>query len=205
MTMSVRLPLFLAGALALCPLLAAAPALAQQEAAKPAARPKPAAKPKPAAAKPDAKSGVPGGAKLVASFGDWGAYTAQNGRSKMCYALSEPKTRSPATIKDTKAYLFVSFRPAEQVRNELAVVLNFKTKDKGPGSLAIGNVSYDLITMGENAWIKTPTDEASAIGTMTRGGTLVLQATSARGNKTTDRYSLTGFSQALDQAKRDCP
>ena len=33
------------------------------------------------------------------------------------------------------------------------------------------------------------------------GGRLAL---SARGNKTTDRYSLTGFTQALEQARRDC-
>lgn len=189
MTMTARLAALLTASLTLLPLLTV-PALAQGR--KPAA-------------KSDAKSGVPGGAKLVASFGDWGAYTAQNGRSKMCYALSEPKSRSPASIKDTKAYLFVSFRPAERIRNELAVVLNFKTKDKGPGSLVIGDTTYELITMGENAWVKAANDEAAAIGSMSKGSTLTLQATSARGNKTTDRYSLTGFTQALEQAKRDCP
>lgn len=194
--MSARLSLLAAGALALLPVLASVPAHALAGAKKAAAK---------AAPKSDPKSGVPGGAKLVASFGDWGAYTAQNGRSKMCYALSEPKSRSPASLKDTKAYLFVSFRPAEKVRNELAAVLNFKTKDKGPGSLVIGGTSFDLITMGENAWIKVPSDEANVIGAMSKGSTLTLQAISARGNKTADRYSLSGFAQALDQAKRDCP
>ena len=156
-------------------------------------------------AAPKQDSPVPGGAKLVQSFGDWGAYTAQSGRSKMCYALSEPKSRSPANLKDTKAYLFVSFRPAEKVRNELAAVLNFKTREKGAGSLVIGSTSFDLITMGQNAWIKTASDESAVIGAMAKGGTLTLQALSAKGNKTADRYSLNGFSQALEQAKRDCP
>ena len=193
MAMFARPSLLVAGALALLPSLVALPALAQSAGAKKTA------------AKPEAKPGLPGGAQLVASFGDWGAYTAQNGRSKMCYALSEPKSRSPANLKDTKGYLYGSFRPADRVRNELAAVQNFKTKDKGPGTLVIGDVKYDLITMGENAWIKTATDEAAAIGTMTKGGSLTVQAISARGNKTADRYSLTGFSQALEQAKRDCP
>jgi invasion protein IalB len=188
--MSARIPLFLAAVLALAPAFSV-PAFAQQGAKK-------------TAAKSDAKSGVPGGATLVKSFGDWGAYTAQTGRSKMCYALSEPKSRTPASIKDTKAYLFVSFRPTERVSNELATVLNFKTKEKGPGSLVVGEASYDLITMGENAWIKTPSDEMAAINAMMKGSSLTLQAVSARGNKTSDRYSLMGFSQALDQAKRDC-
>lgn len=147
----------------------------------------------------------PAGATLVASFGDWGAYTANTGKSKICYALSEPKTRSPATLKDKKAYLFVSFRPAEKVRNEVAAVLNFTTKDGGPASLAIGSTNFDLVTKGENAWVKNASDEASAIDTMAKGGSMTLTATSARGSKTTDKYSLAGFPQALDQAKRDCP
>ncbi len=187
MDMSVRVSLLTAAALALP--LAAAPALA--------AGPK-------KTANAEAKSSMPGGAKLVASFGDWGAYTAQNGRSKLCYALSEPKSRSPANLKDTKAYLFVSFRPGEKVRNEIAAVLNFKTKNNGPGSLVIGGTHYDLITVGENAWIKTPSEEAAVIGSMSKGSTLTLQALSARGNKTADRYSLNGFAQALEQARRDC-
>lgn len=184
--MSARLSLLAAGALVLLPLISAVPVEARKTTAK-------------------QDSAMPGGAKLVQSFGDWGAYTAQAGRSKMCYALSEPKSRSPANLKDTKAYLFISFRPAEKIRNELAVVLNFKTKEKGPGSLVIGNTNYDLITMGQNAWIKTASDESAVIGAMAKGSTLTLQALSAKGNKTADRYSLNGFAQALEQAKRDCP
>lgn len=155
--------------------------------------------------KPAARDEKPGGATLVATFGDWGAYTAQNGRAKICYALSEPKSRAPASLKDTKAYLFVSFRPADKVQNEVAAVLNFETKEGGPATLAVGQASYDLVTKGKNAWVKNAADEASAIGTMAKGSTMTVQAVSARGNKTTDRYSLAGFQQALDRAKRDCP
>ncbi len=173
--------------------------------------PRPAKKTEPRPAKPTAKkpasggSGPPSGATLAGTFGDWSAYTATTGRSKICFAQSEPQSRSPATLKDTKAYLFVSFRPADNVRNEVAAVLNFKTKENGPASLAMGPTTYDLVTKGENAWVKAPSDEALAIGTMSKGGTMTIQATSAKGNKTTDRYSLAGFTQALERAKRDCP
>lgn len=156
------------------------------------------------AAKPASSSEKPGGATLVETYGDWGAYTAKSGRSKICYALSEPKARTPATLKETKAYLFVSFRPADKVSNEVAAVLNFKTKEGGPASLVIGSTTYDMVTKGENAWVKTASDETLAIGTMSKGGNMVLNATSARGSKTSDRYSLSGFAQALERAKRDC-
>jgi hypothetical protein len=191
----------------LCAALAAGPAFAQ-DAAAPAGR-KPAAA-KPAAAKPAAKAapaGAPGGAQatLVATFNDWSAYTAQAGKAKICYALAQPKSRNPANLKDTPAYLFVSFRPAENVRNEVAAVLGFATKDGAASDVAIGSTKYDLVTKGANAWVKTPAEEPQVIATMSKGSAIVLSATSARGNKTSDRYSLAGFPQALERAKKECP
>jgi hypothetical protein len=196
---------------ALCVALAvASPAFAQQDAATaPTSRKPAAAKPaKPAAkAAKAAPSGAPGGAQatLVATFNDWSAYTAQAGKAKICYALAQPKSRSPANLKDTPAYLFVSFRPAENVRNEVAAVLGFPTKDGGASDVAIGSTKYDLVTKGANAWVKTPAEEPQVIATMSKGSAMMVSATSARGNKTTDRYSLAGFAQALERAKKECP
>jgi invasion protein IalB len=180
---------------ALCLALAAhVPALAQQSTQR-------------GGQKPAAPATAPGGgqATLVATFNDWSAYTAQTGRSKICYALSQPKSRTPANLKDTPAYLFISFRPAENVRNEVATVLGFATKEGGAAEAAIGSTSYPLVTKGSNAWMKNPADEAQAIATMSKGQAIVVSATSARGNKTSDRYSLNGFSQALERAKKECP
>ena len=159
------------------------------------------------AAPATAPAGAPGGsgATLVATFTDWSAYTAQTGRAKICYALTQPKQRTPANLKDTPAYLFVSFRPADKVSNEVAAVLNFDTKDGGPAALAIGSTTYDLVTKGKNAWVKNPAEEAPVIATMSKGQTMTVSATSAKGNKTSDRYSLGGFAQALERAKKECP
>lgn len=162
------------------------------------------------ARKPEAKgrkadAGKPGGATLVETFADWGAYTAKSGPGRICYALSEPKARSVANLRETKAYLFVSFRPAEKVQNEIASVLNFKTKADGAATLAVGSASFGLVTVGENAWIASAAEEGTAIGAMSKGGTATVQTVSAKGTKNSDRYSLNGFAQALERARRDCP
>jgi hypothetical protein len=157
-----------------------------------------------AAAKPAQAATGPGGASLVASFGDWGVYTAQTGRSKICYALSQPQDRLPKNLNRDPAYLFVSFRPAENVKNEVALVLGFAAKESGSAEAAIGSTSYALLTKATNAWLKNPAEEAQAIATMARGQSVVVKAQSARGNSLTDRYSLNGFSKALEQARREC-
>jgi invasion associated locus B (IalB) protein len=186
---------------------------AQQRPATTQARPAAATQAPPAAqTRPGAAAQRPGGgqpaaaaqAALLDSFGDWGAYAAGQGRSKICYALSTPKDRLPKELKRDPAYVFVSFRPAENVRNEVAVVMGFPTKDGGAAEAAVGPTRYMLVTKGSNAWIRNPAEEGQVIATMSRGQTLTIKATSGRGNEVTDRYSLTGFSQALDRARREC-
>jgi hypothetical protein len=156
------------------------------------------------AARPAQAATGPGGASLLTSYGDWGVYTAQTGRSKICYALSQPKDRLPKNLTRDPAYLFVSFRPAENVKNEVALVLGFAAKENGPAEAAIGNASYALITKATNAWLKNPAEEGQAIATMARSGTVTVKMQSARGSSLTDRYSLTGFGKALEHARKEC-
>ncbi|HZH09244.1 MAG TPA: hypothetical protein VEZ24_02610 [Microvirga sp.] len=156
------------------------------------------------AAKPTQAATGPGGASLVTSYGDWGVYTAQTGRSKICYALSQPQDRLPKNVNRDPAYLFVSFRPAENVKNEIAVVLGFAAKENAPAEAAMGSASYALIAKASNAWLKNPAEESQAIATMARSGTLTVKMQSAKGSNLTDRYSLNGFGKALEHARKEC-
>jgi len=146
------------------------------------------------------KSGKP---VLVESFGDWGAYLAQ-GKTKTCYALAMPKERLPAKLKRDPAYIFISHRPAENVHNEVSIIMGFAMKDGSNASAEIGNTSFDLVVKGTNAWVKNPAQETPFIETMKKGSKLVIRAPSIKGNVTTDVYSLKGLSQALDRIQKDC-
>jgi hypothetical protein len=157
------------------------------------------------AAKPAAAPATgPGGTSLLASYDDWSVYTAQTGRSKICYALTQPKDRLPKNLNRDPAYLFVSFRPAENVQNEVALVLGFPAKENGPAEAAVGSTSYALLTKDDNAWLKNPAEEDQAITTMMKGSTMLVKTQSARGNSLTDRYSLSGFTKALQRARQEC-
>jgi hypothetical protein len=192
----------------------AKPAAASKPAAKPAAAAKPSTA-KPAAAAAGAAAATAGtaataaakpspGGSLLTSYGDWEVYMAQTGRSKVCYALSRPQDRLPKNVNRDPAYLFVSFRPAENVKNEVALVLGFSAKENGPAEAAVGNASYALLTKSANAWLKNPAEEGQAIATMARSGTVTVKTQSARGSSLTDRYSLNGFSKALEHARKEC-
>lgn len=168
-------------------------------AAKAAAKGTPGAKPV-----PGAPPGAPQPMQL-ASFGDWGAYASDTAKGKVCYALSQPKERLPAGLNRDPGYLFISTRPSEGVRNEVSVVTGFPTKDGADAEAAIGNTKFTLITKGNSAWMKNAAEDPNLVEAMKKGASLVLKTTSKKGNQNTDRYSLSGFAQALDRVRKDCP
>jgi hypothetical protein len=154
----------------------------------------------------DTKSDEAGKPVQVGSFGDWGAFMAQQGgKKKTCYALAQPKERMPATLKRDPAYIFISSRPAENVHNEISIIMGFSMKDNGEAQADIGGTHFQLIAKGTNAWIKNPAEETQFIETMKKGSKLVIKAASTKGNTTTDSYSLAGLSQALERVQKECP
>ena len=141
----------------------------------------------------------------LGSYGEWGAYAAQNGRSRTCYALAQPKERTPkAKLKDASAYIFISTRPAENIHNEVAINLGYPTKDGSAAITDIDGDSYELITKGTNAWVKDQSREREFVGAMRGGAKLVVKAASSKGTSTTDSYSLKGLSDALARAVQEC-
>jgi hypothetical protein len=68
----------------------------------------------------------------------------------------------------------------------------------------IGNVSFELVAKGPNLWIKNAAEEARALDAMRKGARIVVKAMSLRGNLTTDSYSLSGLTQALERVQKEC-
>ena len=161
------------------------------------------AKPKPAAAAASANAGQ-GQAMLLETAGKWQAFSSQQGRSKVCYALSKAETRSPANLKDVEGLLFISNRPAEGVRNEISFVMNFDVKEGVEHQAVIGNDRFALVAKGQNMWLKNPAEETRMLDAMRRGSGLEIKATSKRGNPTADKYSLAGISQIVKRAEDAC-
>lgn len=153
----------------------------------------------------EAKSG--GGAQtlLIGTFGDWKALMSGKDKGKVCYALSQPKERLPAKLQRDPGYLFVSNRTSDGAKGEFAVRLGFAGSTTKEGSLAIGSGSFALVANGESAFLKNPAQEAQVIDLMKRAAGISIKVASARGNETTDKYSMNGFAKALEAAARECP
>jgi len=193
-------------------------AFAQQQAptAKPPATPPGAAKPaapKPAAApKPPAAPAVPGPAAgtaqptLLGQYGDWGAYTASPAGKKVCFALAKPanSTTLPPNRPRDPAYMFVSTRPAEKVKDEVSVIFGYGLKPNSDANIEVAGGNYAMYTQADGAWVKNAAEEPKLVETMRKGQDLMVKGTSAKGTVSTDVYSLKGLSLALDKVGQEC-
>lgn len=163
---------------------------------------------KPDSRKPEPKAEEAKGAgkpEQVGTYGEWGAFVAQAGKDKTCYALARPKDRAPGGLNRDPAYVFISTRPAEKVREEVSIIMGFPLKEDGGSKAEIGGTSFDLVAKGTNAWIKNQAEEAKFVEALKKGSKLVVRAPSARGRVTTDTYALSGVGQALEKAQKECP
>jgi invasion protein IalB len=212
----IALPLVLAAAMivpaAAQPAQPAAATPPKRPAAKPKPKPRPeAARPaapaRPAAARPAAPSAV-GGPKptLLGQYGEWGAYAADPGGKKVCFAIAKPTSAetNPPNRPRNPIYMFVSTRPADKVTNELSIVAGYPLKAGSEASIEVGSTSYALYTQQDGAWIKNATEEAQLIDAMRQGQTAVVKGMSTKGTQSTDTYSLKGLTQALERTAQDC-
>ena len=100
--------------------------------------------------------------------------------------------------------MFISSRPGEGVKNEVAINLGYATKDNSNASADVDGDSFEFVTKGTNAWVKNPAKEKEFVETMKSGSKLIVKAASNKGTSTTDSYSLKGLSEALAKVQQEC-
>jgi hypothetical protein len=143
---------------------------------------------------------------LLGQYGDWGAYTATPSGNKVCFALAKPKTTKtePAGRPRDPSYIFVSTRPAENVKNEVSVIIGYPFKTSSDATAEVGTTKFAMYTQNDGAWIKNVAEEARMVDAMRKGADLTVKGTSGRGTTSTDQYSLKGLAQALDKIEQEC-
>jgi len=142
--------------------------------------------------------------KSIGKFKDWESFTMIENENKVCFAQSIPLVRAPKKLKRDPSRLFVSFRPSENIKNEISVTGGYEYKIKDPVIAKSGKKEYDLFSKGKFAWVVDNEDEAKLIRTMKKASRLMIVGNTNKNNQTTDHYSMMGFTKAYNAAKKNC-
>src|SRR6202022_4076422 len=108
---------------------------------------------------------------LLGTFGDWGAYLGNSGGRKVCFALAKPASSqtNPANRPRDPAYMFISTRPAENVHNEVSIIIGYGFKPSTDATVEIGSAKFSMYTQNDGAWIKNAAEEARMVDAMRKG------------------------------------
>lgn len=144
----------------------------------------------------------------VSSHNDWKAYVSQEANGKVCFVVSAPQDQSPKNVNRGDIFFVVTNWGNGHWQPSVEIGYPFKPSSKA--TVQIGSDKFDLFTDNDKAtgnggaWIREAADETRLVRAMKRGSSMIVKGTSKRGTLTTDRYSLSGITAALDAAEKAC-
>ena len=142
--------------------------------------------------------------KSLGKYKDWESFRLKEGGAKTCFARSIPVLKAPKGFKRNPSRLFVSFRPKDNVKNEVSVTAGYIFDNKSLVTAKSGKNKFDLFSQGDFAWAGDVEDEKKIIKLMRSASRIMIIGKTINGKKTTDHYSLMGFTKAYNTAKKSC-
>ena len=141
--------------------------------------------------------------RSTGKYKNWESFTAQTDKGKICFAQTVPTKRAPASIKREKSKLFVTFRPSENIKDEVSMTSGHDYKSSTV-TASSGKKRYSFFSQKNFAWLLDDQEERAFIKTMKRATNVIVKARTTKGAETTDHYSMMGFTKAYNTAKKTC-
>lgn len=164
------------------------------------------AAPAKAAANPSAAS-LPA-PKELGKFDAWTAVELAQPSNKICYMFARPASSDPKGLKRGDVMLTVTHRPAVKRRDEVSFQAGYEYKKGENVAVDIDGKKFQFFTRPDvdpdAAWAQDPAADKAIVTAMKDGKNLKVQGASARNTKTTDVFSLSGFSKAYAEIGKAC-
>ena len=142
--------------------------------------------------------------KKIGKFKDWEVIQIKDGAGKVCFAQSKPVLQSPKK-SDREARLFVSFRPEDKISDEVSITSGYDFNVQNAILATSGKSKFEFdLPQNKFAWISSGKTEQKIIKRMKKASRLMITAYKQSGTRTTDDYSLMGFTKAYNAAKKSC-
>ena len=132
----------------------------------------------------------------LVGFKDWDAVAYIDGERSGCYIVSKPKSEKGKYTKRGDVYVLVSVSP-KITAGIVSFHAGYPFREGSEVNVDIDGKTYTLVTNNETAWAYEGEDRLF-IEKMQNGKKMIVVGFSKRGTKTTDTYSLFGFTQAYE-------
>ena len=141
--------------------------------------------------------------KSTGKYKNWESFSLTTDKGKICFAQTIPTKRAPSSIQRGQSKLFVTFRPSEDIKDEVSITSGHDYKTSSV-TAASGKKRYSFFSQKNFAWLLDDQEEKNFIKLMKRATNLIIKARTTKGAETTDHYSMMGFTKAYNTAKKTC-
>ena len=142
--------------------------------------------------------------KSIGKFKDWETFTVTENDNKICFAQSIPILRAPKKFERNPSRLFISFRPTEDIKDEVSATSGYTFQKEKIVKAKTGKKTYDFFSREDFAWILDTEEEQRFIKAMKKASRVMIVGRTEKGKQTIDHYSLMGFTKAYNTAKKNC-
>ena len=141
--------------------------------------------------------------RSTGKYKNWESFIAETDKGKICFAQTVPTKRAPAAVKRDKSKLFVTFRPSEEIKDEVSLTSGHDYKISSV-TASSGKRRYSFFSQKDFAWLLDDQEEKKFIQLMKKATDIIVKARTIKGAETTDHYSMMGFTKAYNTAKKTC-
>lgn len=137
-------------------------------------------------------------AQNIGQHNAWATYAYQGDEGRVCYVLTVPTEKQPASLNHGDVYFFVSQKPGASPTYQPQFRASYDFQNNSRVRVTVGDQTYNMFTRGGWAWMESPDQEPQLVAAMRGGANMRVQAVSGRGNETNYTFSLQGITAALN-------
>lgn len=134
----------------------------------------------------------------------WSSYAASDAAGAVCFAMTKPERVAPTPDGYSQAYVYITNRPAENVRVEFNLVAGFTFQPDSVATVNVGGQVFNLFTQNDAAWLDDASQADALASAIRAGSSMVIEGTSAAGIKISQTYSLSGATAAQQSIGSGC-
>ena len=149
-------------------------------------------------------SSISGADRDLGTFKAWRARAFDNDKARVCSIWSEPSKAVGNYTRRGLIFAFVTHRAKDKALNKVSFEMGYDFKPGARLRVKIGKQSFNLVTNRSTAWSDKREESNSLVRAMKVGQSMVVIGVSKRGTKTTDTYSLLGFTSAHRAISKAC-
>lgn len=142
--------------------------------------------------------------ETLGTFQDWSAFAFSERGQKVCFVQSKPTASLPKGARRGPINTLVTHRPGENATDVVSVLMGYPLRAGSEVEVEVDGQRFKLFIDKETAWAPDARTDSALSAAFAKGSKAVVKGVSTRGTETTDTYSLSGFTAAIQAINRAC-